>query len=54
MVDERSGMKISKFFATKNGMVKPACQLFNKWKEAGIPVKNLHMDNAGENKKLQQ
>ena len=54
MVDERSGMNISKFFATKDGMVEPTCELFNKWKGAGMPVQHLRMDNAGENKKLEK
>ena len=54
MVDERSGMKISKLFATKDGMVEPTCELFNKWKGAGMPVQHLRMDNAGENKKLEK
>ena len=54
MVDERSGMKISRFFATKDEMVEPVCEQFQLWKGAGIPVKILRMDNAGENKKLQQ
>ena len=47
-------MKISKFFATKNGIVEPACEQFNKWKGVGITVKILHMNNAGGNKKMQQ
>ena len=35
-------------------MVEPVCEQFQLWKGAGMPVKNLRMDNAGENKKLQQ
>ena len=35
-------------------MVGPVCEQFQLWKGAGMPVKILRMDNAGENKKLQQ
>ena len=47
LVDELTGLKISHFFATKNGMVQPTCQLFLQWKQAGTEVKILRMDNAG-------
>ena len=41
ITDQRTGMKFSDFFATKNGMIEPTCEIFFKWKEAGIPVKEL-------------
>ena len=54
MVDERTQMKWSYFYETKKGMVEPTCVLFQKWKQAGMPVKYLRMDNAGENKSLEE
>jgi len=47
IVDERTQMKFSGFFATKNGMVEPTCVQFQKWKDIGKPVKVVRMDNAG-------
>ena len=54
MVDERTQMKWSQFFRTKNGMIEPTCVMFYKWKQSGKPVKYLRMDNSGENKKLEE
>jgi hypothetical protein len=54
IVDEHSTLKVSHFFPNKNAMVEPACELLNKWKNNGKTVKYLRMDNAGENKILQQ
>ena len=53
IVDEATNMKFSFFFATKNGMVEPTCELFHKWKQQGHVVQIVRMDNAGENRKLQ-
>jgi hypothetical protein len=53
MVDERTQMKFSAFFAKKNLMVEPTCVQLNKWKNADKAVKFIRMDNAGENKLLQ-
>jgi hypothetical protein len=53
MVDERTGMKFSDFFETKNAMIEPTCVQLNKWKTAGREVKFIRLDNAGENKALQ-
>ena len=52
IVDEKTGYKISNFYETKNGMVKPTCELFQKWKMETKPVELLRMDKAGENIKL--
>ena len=49
IVDEYTEMKFSDFYSTKDGMVEPTCEKLEMWKEAGIPVKYLRMDNAGEN-----
>ena len=49
IVDERTGIKYSDFFSTKDGMVVPTCERFLRWKQAGVPVANVRCDNAGEN-----
>ena len=54
MVDERTQLKFSHFFEKKNGMIKPTCVQLNKWKLADLEVKYIRLDNAGENKKLQE
>jgi hypothetical protein len=50
MVDERTQLKFSDFFETKNGMIEPTCEQFQKWHQHGMPVKYVRLDNAGENK----
>ena len=52
MVDEYSGMKISLFHDTKNGIVDPTCERFYHWRQNGRPVKLIRCDNRGENVKL--
>ena len=52
MVDEKTNLKFSDVFQTKNGMVEPTCEQLNKWKQARRPVKFIRLDNAGENKLL--
>ena len=54
IVDERTGMKFSDFFDKKSGMVEPTCEMWYKWKTAGLGVNACRLDNAGENKLLQQ
>jgi hypothetical protein len=54
MVDERTGMKFSDFYETKDGMIEPTCVQWNHWKDAGLAVKFVHLDNAGENNKLKE
>ena len=54
MVDECTEMKFSDFFVKKSDMVEPTCQQLQKWKQAGLGAKFIRLDNAGENKKLQQ
>ena len=48
-VDERTQLKYSEFYKSKNGMVEPTCEQFEKWRQAGYPVKFVRCDNAGEN-----
>jgi len=54
MVDERTGMKFSSFYRTKDGMIEPTLEQWNKWKQNGLVVKKVRCNNAGENKKLQE
>ncbi|MEM9078895.1 MAG: zinc finger CCHC domain-containing protein, partial [Bacteroidota bacterium] len=54
VVDEKTQFKSSSFHETKAGMVEPICQKFSNWKEHGLEVKTIRMDNGGENKKLVQ
>ena len=53
IIDQRTQMKFSEFFATKDGMIEPTCEKFFKWQEAGMPVKVIRCDNARENIKLE-
>ena len=53
VVDEYSGMKISLFHDTKNGIVEPTCEIFENWRHNGRPVKFIRCDNGGENVKLE-
>jgi hypothetical protein len=54
MVDERTQLNISDFFDTKNGMVEGTCEQLHRWKQSGKGVEIIRLDNAGENKLLQQ
>eukprot|EP00957_Ditylum_brightwellii_P115126 8779976-Ditylum_brightwellii.AAC.1 len=54
LVDVKTGMKWTDFHKHKNDMVEPMCAKFQKWKEAGTPVKAIRCDNAGENLLLQK
>ena len=54
VVDERTEMKLSNLFETKNGIVVHVCRQFHKWKDADIPVKIVRCDNAGVNKLLEK
>jgi hypothetical protein len=38
----------------KDGMIEPTCVQWNCWKDAGLAVKFVRLDNAGENKKLKE
>eukprot|EP00957_Ditylum_brightwellii_P083473 6345666-Ditylum_brightwellii.AAC.1 len=54
MVEEKTGMKWSDFYPTKDTMIEPTCEQLNKWKANGKAVKYLRCDNAGENKALEK
>ena len=47
-------LKFSHFFKSKNNMVEPTCKLLHRWGQAGIAIKKLRMDNAGENIALEK
>jgi hypothetical protein len=52
-VDERTQLRFSKFYPKKNDMIEPACAQLQKWKQAGLGVTHIRLDNASENTKLQ-
>eukprot|EP00957_Ditylum_brightwellii_P193923 14768399-Ditylum_brightwellii.AAC.1 len=54
MVEERTGMKWTTFFQTKNGMIKPTCIKLNKWKQGGKTFKYIRLDNANKNTVLEK
>jgi hypothetical protein len=54
MVDKSTNLKISEFYAKKDGMCEPTCELIKKLKDMEIEIKIIRMDNVGENKLLQQ
>jgi hypothetical protein len=54
MVNKRTGMKFSDFYETKDGMIEPTCVQWNHWKDEGLAVKFVCLDNAGENNKLKE
>ena len=47
-------LKFSHLFKMKDVMVEPTCELLHQWKQVGKKIHKLHMDNAGENKNLNQ
>ena len=47
-------LKFSHFFKSKNKMIEPTCELMHWWGQAGILIKKLRMDNAGENIALEK
>jgi len=54
MVNERTQLKFSGFFETKNGMVEPTCKQMERWKQSNMAVTHMRLDNAGENKLLKK
>ena len=54
IVDERTKYSISAIFSTKGGMVEPTCELYQRLKDKGMPVKIIRYDNGGENIKLEE
>eukprot|EP00957_Ditylum_brightwellii_P206009 15346424-Ditylum_brightwellii.AAC.1 len=54
MVHKQFTLRISCFFQTKSGMVKPTLEQFGKWRQAGIVVKYWRCNNTGKNRLLKQ
>ena len=54
VVDERTEMKLSNLFETKNGIVVHVCRQFHKWKDADMPVKIVICDKTGKNKTIEK
>jgi hypothetical protein len=49
IVDEFSELKFSRFYDSKDKMlVEPTCEIFDRWKQTGKPVKVVHCDNKGD------
>jgi hypothetical protein len=48
MVVERTQLKFSDFFDTKNGMFEETCEQLHGWKQSGREAKLIRLDNAGE------
>jgi hypothetical protein len=49
LVHGKTGLKFSNFDAAQNDMVEPMLERFSKWKQSGILVNVVCLDNAGEN-----
>ena len=47
-------LKFSHLYKSKNKMIEPTCELMHQWGQAGILIKKLRMDNAGENIALEK
>eukprot|EP00957_Ditylum_brightwellii_P144151 10983086-Ditylum_brightwellii.AAC.1 len=54
MVEEKTGMKWSDFYPTKDGMIEPTCKQLYKWKAGKKAVKYLECNNTGENRALEK
>ena len=54
MVDEQTNLKFTKFFSTKNKMIDPTLEKIEKWRNDGLVVKHIWLDNAGENRKTKE
>lgn len=54
MVNEATGLKFTKFTASKSGMVEPTLCLLQDLKEDGRKVSFIRCDNGGENQKLKE
>jgi hypothetical protein len=46
IVDERTQLKFSNFFDTKNGMVKDTCEQLHRWKESGCGTEIIPLDKC--------
>ena len=48
--DHESGLQMTEFCLTKDGMVEPTLAKFDQFRQAGIDISHLQMDDAGEKK----
>ena len=48
--DHESGLQMTEFCLTKDGMVEPTLAKFDRFRQAGIDISHLQMDDAGEKK----
>jgi hypothetical protein len=53
IVDERTQIKFSDFFASKSGMVEPTCQLVQNLKNTGKDIRIIRCNDVRENKALE-
>ena len=53
-VDGYCDLKFLKRFGTKDGKVEPNCEMFHKWRQQGLIIHQVQMDNTRENKLLEQ
>ena len=53
IVHGKTQLKFSSFHSSKNAMVEPVCELFQRWASNGLGVTHVRLDNAGENILLQ-
>ena len=54
MVDEQTKLKFTKFFSAKNKIIDPTLKKIEKWRNIGLVVKHIWLDNAGENRKMKE
>jgi len=48
VVDECTNFKVSHFLQKKDQMAEAPCELLRKWKDLGIIIKYIRMDNTGK------
>ena len=54
IVDKFTKLKFSEFVQTKDGMVKPAYEQFQRWKDFEKQVKIIQCHNGGDNANLEK
>ena len=54
ITDQHTQMKFSNFYPKKSDKVEQTCELFQRWKQKGYPVRIVRCDNAGENISLEK
>ena len=54
LTDQRTRVQISEMYGTKDGMVEPTCEKLQQLTNKGLCPTYIRLDNAGENKLLEQ